>query len=293
MKKKNLLKLMPYAYIMPISMILLVFVAGSLFVALYYSFTKYNIIAPAEFKGLYNYKKLLSDTKFKLCVMNTLKIAAISVPTQMVCSIALAAVLAARQKSIIGKIAKSALFIPFLSSSAVCGTIWRAILNGGSPAIRSLFGIFGIDPTMLLGSSASAVVTVSLISVWKNMGYYTIIFLGAVMGISDGYYDAAKVDGANVWKRFTRITLPLLKPTLIMNLFLITVNSMQIFDMVYTMTGGGPSMSTTTLVMYAYQLTFKNGKAGYGMAVTNVLMLMMLVIALFQQRYMRRDVSEI
>lgn len=293
MKRKKFSKLVPYAYIMPISMILLVFVAGSLFVAVYFSFTKYNIIAAAEFKGLYNYKKLFSDSKFKLCVMNTLKIAAISVPTQMICSVILAAILSARQNSLVGKVAKSALFIPFLSSSAVCGTIWRAILNGGSPAIGRFFGIFGINPTMLLGSSGSAIITVSLISVWKNMGYYTIIFLGAIMGISDGYYDAAKVDGANVWNRFTQITLPLLKPTLIMNMFLITVNSMQIFDMVYTMTGGGPSMSTTTLVMYAYQLTFKNGKAGYGMAVSNILMLMILIIVLFQQKYMKRDVSEI
>ena len=180
-----------------------------------------------------------------------------------------------------------------LSSSAVVGTVWKAILNGGHPAVRAIFGIFGIDPTMLLGSSESAIVTVACIIVWKGMGYYMIITLSSLMSIPDNYYEAAKVDGANAWNQLTRITLPLLKPTLIMNGFLATVSAMQIFDMVYTMTGGGPSMSTTTMVMYAYQLTFKGSKAGYAMTVSNVLMLMVMVIVLFQQRFMRRDASEI
>lgn len=293
MKKKKLSSFMPYVYIAPISLILLLFVAGSLIVAIYFSFTKYNIITPAEFNGLYNYKKLLGDAKFKLCVMNTLKIAAISVPAQMICSVSLAALLSTKRNSFLTKAAKIALFIPFLSSNAVCGTIWRAILNGGSPAIASVFGIFGINPTMLLGSSGSAIVTVSLINVWKNMGYFTIIVLGAIMSIPNSYYDAARVDGASRWRQFTQITLRLLKPTLIMNMFLITVNSMQIFDMVYTMTGGGPSMSTTTLVMYAYQLTFKGNKAGYAMSVSNILMLLIFVLILFQQRYTKRDASEL
>ena len=125
------------------------------------------------------------------------------------------------------------------------------------------------------------------------MGYYMIIALSALMSISDNYYEAARVDGANTWQLFSRITVPLLKPTLILNAFLATVSSMQIFDMVYTMTGGGPSMSTTTLVMYAYQLTFKGSKAGYAMTVSNVLMGIVLIIVLFQQRFMKREASEI
>lgn len=292
-KKKKASSFMPYAYIMPISVILITFVVGSLIVAVCYSFTKYNIIAPAKFNGLFNYKKLLQDKKFILCIENTIKLAVISVPVQMLVSIGLAVLLAKKKGKMIGKLARIALFIPFLSANAVCGTIWRAILNGGNPVVVKLFGMFGIDPTMLLGSSTSAIVTVAMINVWKNMGYYTIIAMGAVLGISSSYYEAARVDGANGWKQFTHITLPLLKPTLIMNAFLATVNSMQIFDMVYTMTGGGPSMSTTTLVMYAYQLTFKNNKAGYGMAVSNVLMLMIMVIILLQQKAVRRDSSEI
>lgn len=291
--KKGFSAITPYLYIMPISLILLTFVAGSLIIAIYFSFTKYNIITPAEFNGLYNYKKLFRDSTLWLCVKNTLKIAAIVVPVQIFCSTLFAILIAGKRNTMLGKIAKAAIFIPVLSSSAVVGTVWKAILNGGHPVIKAIFGVFGIDPTLLLGDSHTALVTVALLVVWKGMGYYMIITLSSLMAIPNSYYEAAKVDGATTWKQFIYITLPLLKPTLIMNTFLATISSMQIFDMVYTMTGGGPSMSTTTLVMYAYQLTFKGSKAGYAMAVSNVLMLIILIIALFQQRFIRREASEL
>ncbi len=292
-KKKGLSVLAPYLYIAPISLILLTFVAGSLIIAIGFSFTKYNIITPAQFNGLYNYQKLFHDTKLRLSIMNTLKITVIVVPLQVLCSTLFAVLISSRQNTILGKLAKAAIFIPVLSSSAVVGTVWKAILNGGNPAVKTIFGIFGIDPTMLLGSSKTAIVTVALLMVWKGMGYYMIIALSSLMSISGSYYEAARVDGASTWDLLTKITLPLMKPTIIMNTFLATISSMQVFDLVYTMTGGGPSMSTTTLVMYAYQLTFKNAKSGYAMAVSNVLMLIILIIVLFQQRFIKRDASEI
>ena len=292
-KKKGLSVLTPYLYITPISLILLTFVAGSLIIAMCFSFTKYNIITPAEFNGLFNYQKLFTDSKLHLSIINTLKIALIAVPIQVAVSTLFAVLIASKKNTLIGKLTKAALFIPVLSSSAVVGTIWKAILNGGHPAVKALFGLFGIDPTMLLGGSTSALITVALLIVWKGMGYYLIIALSAVMSIPDSYYEAAKVDGANVLQCLSRITLPLLKPTIIMNTFLATISSMQVFDMIYTMTGGGPSMSTTTMVMYIYQLTFKNSKAGYAMAVSNVLMLIILIIVLFQQRFIKREASEI
>ena len=292
-KKKGLSVLAPYLYIAPISLILLTFVAGSLIIAIGFSFTKYNIITPAQFNGLYNYQKLFHDTKLRLSIMNTLKITVIVVPLQVLCSTLFAVLISSRQNTILGKLAKAAIFIPVLSSSAVVGTVWKAILNGGNPAVKTIFGIFGIDPAMLLGSSKTAIVTVALLMVWKGMGYYMIIALSSLMSISGSYYEAARVDGANTWDLLTKITLPLMKPTIIMNTFLATISSMQVFDLVYTMTGGGPSMSTTTLVMYAYQLTFKNAKSGYAMTVSNVLMLIILIIVLFQQRCIKRDASEI
>ena len=293
-KKKNILSVLsPYAYITPISLILLTFVAGSLIIAVCYSFTKYNIITPAKFNGLFNYQKLLRDNKLRQCIINTVKITVTAVPMQILISTILATLIASRKDTFLGKFAKASLFIPVLSSNAVVGTVWKAILNGGHPVVNFLFGLVGLDPTMLLGDSNSAIFTLSMIIVWKGMGYYMILTLSSLMSIPDNCYEAARVDGANSWNIFSRITIPMLKPTLILNTFLAIISSMQIFDIVYTMTGGGPSMSTTTMVMYAYQLTFKGGKAGYAMTVSNVLMLIVLVVVLFQQRFIKRESSEI
>lgn len=292
-KKKGLSVLAPYLYITPITMILLTFVAGSLILAIYFSFTKYNIITPAQFNGLQNYKRLLEDSTLHTSIINTIKIAVIVVPLEVITSTLFAVLISSRKDTFLGKLAKAAIFVPVLSSSAVIGTVWNAILNGGHPALKALFGIFGIDPTMVLGSSKTAYIAVALIIVWKGMGYYMVITLSSLTSVSDTYYEAARVDGATAWDCLTKITLPLLKPTIIMNTFLSTISAMQVFDMVYTMTGGGPSMSTTTLSMYAYQLTFKGNKAGYAMAVSNVLMLIILIIVLFQQRFIKRENSEI
>ncbi|MDO4265511.1 MAG: sugar ABC transporter permease [Eubacteriales bacterium] len=283
---------MPYLYIAPITLILLTFVVGSLIIAVYFSFTKYNIITPAEFNGLYNYKKLFNDKKLWTSLFNTIKITAMVVPVQILLSTTFAALIASRKKTLLGKLARAALFIPVLSSNAVIGTVWKALLNGGTPMVKAVFGVFGINPTMLLGDSSTAIVTLAMIIVWKSLGYHMIVTLSYLMSISDTYYDAARVDGAGKFSIFMYITLPLLKPAIILNTFLCLVSSMQVFDLVYTMTGGGPAMSTTTMVMYIYQLTFKNGKAGYAMTVSNVLMLIVLIMVLLQQRFVKRDYSE-
>ena len=235
-KKKGLSVLAPYLYIAPIAMILLTFVAGSLILAIYFSFTKYNIITPAQFNGLFNYQRLFRDSKLHLCIINTLKIAAIIVPFEIVSSTLFAILISSRKDTVLGKIAKAALFVPVLSSSAVIGTVWNTILNGGHPAVKAIFGVFGIDPTLLLGSSKTAFIAVAFIIVWKGMGYYMVITLASLTSISDTFYEAAKVDGATKWDCLTKITLPLLKPTIIMNIFLSTISAMQVFDMVYTMT---------------------------------------------------------
>lgn len=283
----------PYGYVMPISLILVTFVVASVVISVLFSFTKYNLLLPPESNGLENYRKLLTDEKMHLALFNTLKIMAMVVPLQVVLSVLFASLIAARKNHFAGKLAKAAIFIPVISSSAVVGTVWKTMLNGRNPVIQGFFSVFGIDTGMLLGSSATAIVTVAMIMVWKNFGYYMVLNLASLSAIPDSYYEAAKVDGGGVVQRFWHITLPLLKPAIIMDVFLSIVMSLQSFDLIYTMTGGGPSNSTLTMVMYAYNLTFKNGKAGYAMAVSNILFLIVLAIVLLQKGFMKREASEI
>ncbi|WP_246599060.1 MULTISPECIES: carbohydrate ABC transporter permease [Sellimonas] len=283
----------PYGYVMPISLILLTFVVASLVISVIFSFMKYNLLLPPEFLGLENYKRLLTDEKMHLALGNTLKIMIMVVPLQVVLSVLFATLIAARKNSLAGKIAKAAIFIPVISSSAVVGTVWKTMLNGRNPVIQGFFSAFGIDTGMLLGSSTTAIITVAMIMVWKNFGYYMVLNLASLTAIPDSYYEAAKVDGGGVMQRFIHITLPLLKPAIIMDVFLSVVMSLQSFDLIYTMTGGGPSNSTLTMVMYAYDQTFQNGKAGYAMAVSNLLFLIVLSLLMLQKGFMKREASEI
>lgn len=292
-RQKGLKGLIPYAYITPITAILVLFVVGSVIISICLSFTDYNIMTPPVFDGLDNYQKLLDDSKFIKAFKNTIKLMILIVPLQMVSGVVVATFLVANRKRLLGKIANWIVFIPVLCSNAVVGVVWRELLNGKLPIMEAFFGLFGIEPNMLLGDAKTALIVVGMVAVWKSLGYYVVIFSSGLLGISEEYYESAKVDGANTIKRFFSITLPMLKPTLIMALFLSITNSLQCFDLIFNLTGGGPNNSTTTLVIYAYDLCFKSGKAGYAMAVANVLFVVILIVALMQRRMMSREASEI
>lgn len=292
-KKAGIRRILPYGYIAPITLILTVFVVGSVMISLVLGFTKYNIITEPVFQGMANYVRLMSDSKFLKALKNTLELIVLIVPLQMVTGIFISVFLVANRKKVLGRIANGVIFIPVLCADAVVGVIWREMLNGKIPAIEHIFGVFGIEPSMLLGSSETALTVVALIAVWKYTGYYTVIFSSGLLVISNTYYEAAKVDGAGKIRSFFSITLPILKPTIILAVFLSLTNALRCFDLIFNLTGGGPNNATTTLVLYAYSSCFGSSRAGYAMAISNMLFVVVLVIILMQKRMMRRETSEI
>ena len=292
-KHSGIKSLAPYAYITPITIILVTFVLGSVIISIALGFTKYNIMTEPVFSGLDNYRRLMSDSKFMKALKNTLELVVIIVPLQTVSGILVSAFLVANRKKILGKLANCIVFIPVLCADAVAGVVWREFLNGKLPAVEQFFGLFGVDPSMLLGDSSKALVVVGLVAVWKYMGYYVVIYSSGLLSISGACYEAAKVDGAGRLRCFFSIMLPMLKPMIILAVFLSLTNSLRCFDLIFNLTGGGPNNATTTLVLYAYTSCFGSSKAGYAMAISNMLFTVVLVIALMQKMLMRRDVSEI
>lgn len=292
-KKTGIGKVMPYCYIAPITLILVTFVVGSVLISVALGFTKYNIMTAPVFRGFDNYVRLAADVKFIKVLKNTLKLMVMIVPLQMVLSIAVSVFLNANRNRFLGKLANGIIFIPVLCSNAVVGAVWRELLNGKLPVIESFFCLFGIEPSMLLGDAKTALLVVGMVAVWKWMGYYVVIYSSGLLGISDSYYEAAKVDGAGRIYSFFKITIPMLKPTIILAVFLSVTNSLQCFDLIFNLTGGGPNNASTTLVVYAYSLCFGSSNAGYAMAVSNALFVVVLVIALLQKGLMRREASEI
>ncbi|NSK13807.1 sugar ABC transporter permease [Dorea phocaeensis] len=292
-KKKRNCQLSAYGYITPILLIMIVFLGVSVLMSVVLSFTKYNILTPPQFDELDNYTRMLTDKKFVKALMNTLKVMVYIVPLQTVISLLVSVVIASKRNTWLGKLANIVIFIPVLSSNAVVGTVWKAILNGHIEVVEKFFAFFGINCSMLLGDADSALLTVAMVSIWKNVGYYAVLYISALINISDHYYEAAKVDGAGRISRFFYVTLPMLKPTTILVVFLGVTTSLQCFDIIYNLTGGGPAMGTTTLVFYVYDLCFKSGRAGYAMAVSNMLFLLILITVVAQRKMMRKDASEI
>ena len=293
-RKTGIKKIEPYLYITPITLILVLFVVGSVLISITLAFTKYNIITPPDFRGIDNYTRLLDDSKFIKALGNTLKLLIYIVPLQMVSGILMAVFLQANRKRVLGKIANCVIFIPFLCSNAVVGVVWRQLLNGKIPPVEWLFGLFGVEPSMLLGDAETALFVVAMVAVWKWMGYYTVIYLSGLMSIPETCYEAAKVDGAGKLRCFFSITLPMMKPTIILTLFLCVTTALRNFELIFNLTGGGPNNATTDLVMYAYTLCFRSGSsAGYAMAVSHVLFVIVLIIGLMQQRLLRRETSEL
>ena len=239
MNKKKIANLAPYGYITPITVILIGFVIVSVIISIVLSFTRYNIMTPPTFYGLKNYERLVTDTKFMKALFNTLKLMVMIVPLQMILSLIVSVFLVSHRHMLIGKIANSVIFIPVLCSNAATGVIWRELLNGKIPAVETFF-------------AKTALAVVAAVAIWKMLGYYVVIYSSGLLGISESFYEAAKVDGAGTVTRFFRITLPMLKPTIILAVFLSITSSLQCFDLIYTMTGGGPNNASTTLVIYAY-----------------------------------------
>ena len=293
MHKKKMTNITPYFYIAPITAILVGFVIVSVIISIVLSFTRYNIMTPPVYYGVKNYVRLLTDAKFLKALKNTLKLMIMIVPLQTILAIVISTFLVSNRHMLIGKIANSVIFIPVLCSNAVTGVVWKEMLNGKIPVIEKFFSFFGIKASMLLGDAKTVLAVVAAVAIWKSMGYYVVIYSSGLMGISDTYYEAAKVDGAGTLRRFFGITLPMLKPTIILALFLSITSSLLCFDLIYTMTGGGPNNASTTLVVYAYNLCFGSSAAGYAMALSNVLFLVILIIAMLQRGFMKREASEI
>ncbi|MCC0630046.1 sugar ABC transporter permease [Clostridioides sp. ES-S-0108-01] len=291
-RKKIKLNIKPYMYILPLGIILVSFYVLPIIMSIYFSFTKYNIISPATFIGLENYKKLFTDEILKVSIMNTIKFTVVVVPCQTILSLILAVWITGKGSSKIASFAKGAIFIPVLSSMVLIGMVWRALLNGEGSIIYQILGTFGIESSKLLGDSKTALPTLMFISMWKNIGYFMVIYISAIMNLPKHCYEVAKVDGATKFQEFIKITVPLLKPTTIMVVFLGSIWSLQVFDLVYTVTGGGPGISTMSIVMHAFNLNFKNFNSGYAMTVANVLFLLIAVVSILQNKLVKRDNSD-
>ena len=273
------------AYITPGMLIFLVFCIAPIFMTVFYSFTQYNLAQPPQWLGLENYAKVFTNSQLRRALFNTVIYVIITVPLQTLMAMFVANFLAEYLNNRYGRFLRSVIFIPTLASYVAAASVWEVILASKGGLLNEILGIFGLGPYNWLGEPTSALICVSLVAVWKSVGYFTIIFYAGIMNIDVSVREAALIDGATPRQRFWKITVPLIKPITYLNVTLGIIWSFQAFDIVYKLTGGGPYGATSTVAYIIYAYAFQDFPIGYPSAVAVLLLLVILVIHFIQQRF--------
>lgn len=290
-KRKSLRDMMwAYIFILPSFVLLVIFHLIPIWMTFRYSLSSYNVIQAPIYIGAENYRKLWEDPFVISSLWNTGIYTLIVVPMQTILSMLIAYLLSRKFNNKWGNFVRSAMFIPVITSMILTSAVWRLLLSGNAEGVvNSVIGFFGIAPVNWLGKSWPALIAVCIIAVWKNTGYFLVIFYAGMMDIPVSLYEAATVDGAGGISQFFYITLPSLKPVVYLVVTLGTIWSFQVFDLVYTLTGGGPGRATTTLVLSIYNSAFKDYKMGYASAISVILLFIVLAVSLLQKAAFRGE----
>lgn len=271
--------LLAYGFNAPLILITLAFVFLPVIGTLITSFFRDVTFLPGKFLAFENYQQLFSDRHFWQSVRFTLLFVAISVFLELILGLIFALTLNEKLK---GRIfLRIAILIPWAIPIAISARIWQLIYNYDYGLINYIALQLGItdQPVSWLGSSAGAFISIVISDVWKTTPFITIILLAGLSTISNELYEQALVDGSTLWQRFYKITLPLLKPVIIVALLFRTIDAIRIFDLIYVLTGGGPGGSTTSISFYAYNYLV-SGDFGYGSAVSVVVFLLAAILSL-------------
>lgn len=273
-------------FLAPSFLILGVFVLWPILVSFWYSLHDWTIGADDQpFVGFANYLTLSQDPKFWGALLHTVEITVFSVAGIVVLGLALA--LALVRDGLGNRIIRSAFFFPTVVSLTSIGLVWRFLLDPDIGLVGALTSSLGWGSIGFLQSPALALPTIVFVNVWKNAGFVMIILIAGLKGVPAERYEAARLDGAGSWGLLRYITLPALRPTLLFATLIMTIQSFQLFDLVYVMTGGGPLFSTDTLVTMLFREGFVNFQTGYAAAISWALFLLIVVISALQLRIFR------
>ena len=225
------------------------------------------------------------DEVFWIAIRNSAVYAALVVVP--VSALALFLAVLVNQKLPFVGVFRSAYYLPVVTSISVIAIIWAfTFVPRADGPVNYLIGLVGIPPQDWLISPDEALPTVALMGIWSTAGYYMILWLAGLQSVPEELEEAARIDGAGRWNVFWNVTLPLLRPTTIFIAMIATIGALQVFGAAYVLTGGGPVRATTTVVYYIWQAAFGTYRMGYGAAVSVILFIIVLVIALLQRRFL-------
>lgn len=301
-------KISPYLYILPALLLLFVFRTIPVIMSLIVGFFDWGITGSGKFIGVSNYNKMFLDPVFWKSVTNTVWFVLFVVPASIIFPLFFATLL--NQIKRLKSLFRMVYFLPFVTSLVAVSIVWKIIFAEKAGLANTMLGWVGIAPQQWLAGStgifqmmlkttgitlpywlsgpSQALLSLIIVTVWKSMGYNTIIYLAGLQNISKDYYEAADIDGASKIKQFFRLTIPLVSPTTFYVLLMTTITSFQAFAQVYLMTEkGGPLDTTKLIVYYIYERGFDALDMGYASAVALFLFVILLLLTLLQRRLER------
>jgi multiple sugar transport system permease protein len=250
------------------------------------SFAEWDLLTPIRWIGLGNYAAILSDGTMWQALRNTVLFILGYLPSVVVLGLALALLLNRRLKG--RTIFRAIYFVPVVTSWVAVSLIWKWLLNPQYGLINYGLSLLGIKGPGWLFDPAWALPGVVLTSIWKDMGFVTVIYLAGLQEIPEQLTEAASLDGATPWQRFRTVTWPMLAPTTFFVTTISLISSFQVFDQVWIMTQGGPAGATSTMVELIYKNAFSYAKMGYASAISWVLFLFIFTVTLVQNRLQKR-----
>lgn len=269
-----------YGFLTPTIIGLIVFNAGAIIASFIISFFKYDVITPAKWIGLENYRWIFNSSLFWRSVTNTLRFAAGYIPLSIAASLILALLLNQKLRGI--RVFRTVFYLPVVTSMVAVSLVFSWLFNPYYGLINHFLSLFGIQGPAWLSSTEWAMPAVILVSVWKTAGYYMVIYLAALQNIPPELYEAASIDGADRWKQIRHITIPLISPTTFFITVMCTMSSLKVFEQVYVMTKGGPANSTLTINLLIYRNAFEYLRMGRATAMAYFLFAMIMVVTLVQ-----------
>ncbi|MBT2500618.1 sugar ABC transporter permease [Agromyces sp. ISL-38] len=251
------------------------------------AFMEWDSYSPPEWVGFDNFERMLRDQSFWIALGNTAYYAAGHIPLTMLAALGLALLLNKRIRGL--GFFRTTMFFPYITSLVAVAVVWNMLFNPTMGPINQFLEWIGVqDPPGWTTTSAWSMPAVIITSVWRDMGYYMVLYLAGLQAIPQEYYEAAHVDGANAWQRFWNITIPSLRPTTFFVLIMVTIASFKVFDLIVVMTDGGPGRSTLVLSQLIYREGIKENRFGYSSAISLVLFLIVLVFTVVQFRIQKR-----
>lgn len=267
---------------------LLVFIVLPILSSFWYAFNDWNLLSPPTFIGLDNFSELLSDAAFWSAMRYTVTFIVLYVPCVFLLGLGLALLLNQKVRGML--IVRTASFLPVVASWVVVSLIWKWIFNPSYGLVNYGLGLLGIEGPAWLFEPGFAVAALVITSIWKDVGYIALLYLGGLQNISETFYEAARIDGANRWRTVRHITLPLLSPTMFFVLITLLINYFQMFEQVWLMPmrDSAADRQVEVIVTEVVKNAFSYNRMGYASAMSWVLFALIFAITFIQLRLQKR-----